>query len=541
MKTRQYLWKIVLGSSVAIAPAIALISCSSSGSPTKSFAELVVSDDNSVLKDKAFNEKSYIGWHKFMTSSAITNEYGNPAQYTKETFDMPEINSGHRDLDLAKGYWRRPGGNAPNSFRQILNSGANLIIAPGFNQKDSVQTVANEMKNKGFILLDSGVDVTKGDFTNVSSFTFRAEQSGFLAGIATAEFLNANKEIFTNKSNGDDGKLKVGGFVGSAFPSTTDFLAGFQAGIIAYNLQIKSNTTQPFTTKTEVEWASLGKDIGNYASGGFAPGQGVTISEELINKHKVDAIIPIAGPQTADAISVITGSKRPAIVVGVDSEQELNGNIQKEFNSAQLNNKKLKNADGTDMEKQNIIQFSAIKKLDEAVYQILASIFNETNPNNSSSSKTNQNNPVKGFGYNNIGTLSNKTVGVSQSGLQWVKAFDDTWVTGTDLNSYAFSPTSGIYDNEAYKHLESVGVLYNDALTSLTAISDLTNKTQVAATKFIDDTNRVVTKLDNNNPAATLNKNQNSISLNGSIWSLEKGKIKNNNTTITKLKKYKIN
>ncbi len=134
-----------------------------------------------------------------MTSSKVTNKFSNTNEYNKETFDMPDINSNNRDLELGKGYWTRPVNyNRENTFRQIFNGGVNLIIAPGFNHKDVVEKVASQMKDKGFILLDSDVDATKGDFINVASFTFRAEQSGFLTGIATTEFLNMNKEIFAN-------------------------------------------------------------------------------------------------------------------------------------------------------------------------------------------------------------------------------------------------------------------------------------------------------------------------------------------------------
>ena len=76
------------------------------------------------------------------------------------------------------------------------------------------------------------------DYSNVSSFSFRAEQSAFLTGIAACVFLNINKEVF----NGDGG-LKVGGFVGLPLVSTLDFLAGFQAGVFAFNASLKNNMT----------------------------------------------------------------------------------------------------------------------------------------------------------------------------------------------------------------------------------------------------------------------------------------------------------
>ncbi|WP_412032326.1 BMP family lipoprotein [Malacoplasma muris] len=545
MKIKKHLWKFGLGAIAVAIPSIALTSCGTTIS-SKTFAELVVSDDTSTLKDKSFSETTYNGWRNFMIESSVTNQYGIPDHYTKETLDMPDINSNSKDLDLAKGYWRRPGGTRENTFRQIFNGGANLIIAPGFNHKEAVEKVASQMKDKGFILLDSNVDATKGDFTNVASFTFRAEQSGFLAGIATAEFLNTNADVFTT-GQGDDGKLKVGGFVGQAFPSTTDFLAGFQHGIISYNLSINKTTSKnsAATTKKEVEWVGLGNIIGNYAVGNFGPGQGVQISQKLINDGKVDAIIPIAGPQTSDAIGVVTSGKRPVIVIGVDSEQEKITELNKPL-IGQLGGKALKNFDGKNIDNPQVMQFSAVKKLDEAVYKTLVAIFNEADPNNqnynnttnpASNDSTNVETdkaPVQGFGYNNIGTLSNGTVGVSEAGLEWVKSFNSTWF-GADGNLNL----EELYKDEAYKKLESSGLLYNHNLSNLTDINTLDDSKAVQAPQFIDNTNRVVSALPNNNPPATPNKKEGSTSLNGSIWSLKKGELKQKPES-TEPKKYTI-
>ncbi len=522
---------------VAIVPTTLLLitSCSNNDSPTKSFAELVVSDDTATLKDKSFSETTYNGWYQFMTSSKVTNKFSNTNEYDKETFDMPNINSNNRDLDLGKGYWRRPvNSNRENTFRQIFNGGANLIIAPGFNHKDAVEKVANQMKDKGFILLDSDVDTTKGDFTNVASFTFRAEQSGFLAGIATAEFLNMNKDIFANKDKGDN-ELKVGGFVGQAIPTTTDFLAGFQSGIIAYNIKINNENPKQ---KMPIKWANLGNDISSYSSNSFSAGEGRQIALELLVKEEVDAIIPIAGPQTRDAISIILENNRPAIVIGVDSEQEINDDIQNQLQKKHLEDKVLKNANGEPLGNSNILQFSAIKKLDEAVYRVLVSIFNENNPNNELENNDN-NIPVYGFGYNNFGTLANETVGVSKAGLEWIKLFDENWVTSSN-DILLFNSDGGIYDNSIYNLLEDKGLMYLDDISVIKNVSELDNKNHVSSNVFPYGDNRLVSKLLDKSPKPSLNKNEKSISLNGSIWSLQKGKLKSQNYYSLEPKKYLV-
>ncbi len=55
------------------------------------------------------------------------------------------------------------------------------------------------------------------------------------------------------------------------------------------------------------------------------------IALELLIKEEVDAIIPIAGPQTRDVISIILENNKPAIVIGVESEQETNDDVQNQL------------------------------------------------------------------------------------------------------------------------------------------------------------------------------------------------------------------
>ena len=128
-------------------------------------------------------------------------------------------------------------------------------------------------------------------------------------------------------------------------------------------------------------------------------------------------IMAIAGPQTLDLISVAETSNRPVAVLGVDSAQE-NQNINKPFTT--LGGKKLKDASNKEISDPKFIQFSAIKKLDSATKQVLEAIFNKGDPNNE---KYTGKSFVKGFGYQNIGSIDNNTVGVSDAGLPYVYKF----------------------------------------------------------------------------------------------------------------------
>lgn len=546
MMSKKILFKAMLMSTIIIVPPIVLTSCSSV-TTSLYFAELVVSDNTSVLKDKSFSETSYKGWRDFMVANTINpktgdasyvSETNNKASNNNETYkkeairDMPDINSKSKALFQGKGIWRRPNKSRDLTFRQIFSGGSNLIIAPGFNHQQAIETVASKEKEKGFLFLD-GVPQTKdGDkwireYPNVASFLFRAEQSGFMSGVAAGEFLNINQDVFTK----DDGELKVGGFLGLALGSTVDFLAGFQHGIIAYNNKIKSNSipnnnkTINGMTRMPIKWVDLGNEIGSYSVGSFSPGQGTQKSRELIQRG-ADMIIPIAGPQTSDLVAAINSqtNPRPVTIVGVDSAQELNESIQKTFDSKiieKMGRSKLKDAKGQPFEKQKIIQFSAIKKLDEATTKVLGAIFNKKDPNNSSAT---EGSVVKGFGYLNVGSLGNETVGVSDAGLSYVlNVFPDWEKKDSTKNSKIKLDTSKIYNNNEFKKLETNGVLYRN-IDNIDLNS--TSNNVVRASVISGEGNKLVSPISGNDysPKAT-NLYDKEKPLNGSNWGMEKGTL----------------
>lgn len=552
---KKKILKTALMSSTIIIPAIALTSCSSV-TTSLFFAELVVSDNTSVLKDKSFSETTYKGWREFMVSNTVDPKTGHVSTanhksfnvqqinssstnstYTKEAIDMPTVNSTNKLLSQGRGIWRRPNKSRDLTFKQIFSGGSNLIIAPGFNHQQAIETVAPQEKNKGFLFLD-GVPQIKDDkgnwikeYPNVASFLFRAEQSGFLAGIAAGEFLNINKDIFA----ADDGKLKVGGFVGLALGSTVDFLAGFQHGIVAYNKMVMSKKLTTVATSSKeidrqkIEWISLGNEIGQYSAGSFSPGQGTQKSRELIDKG-ADMIIPISGPQTSDLVSAINSqtNPRPVTIVGVDSSQE-NSSVQKTFDSKILNvmgSKRMKGADGKEFKKQNIIQFSAIKKLDEATVKVLAAIFNEKDPNNKDETGGSV---VKGFGYLNVGSLGNETAGISDNGMPYIfKAFPDWKKTVTSKeNSDKLDPQK-VYKNDDFISLETNGRLYKDIsnITSSQKLKDLNDSAAVTASVLQGQGNKLVSPLKENEyspiPSQLYKKEK---PLDGSKWGQHKGEI----------------
>lgn len=408
------------------------------------FAEIIVSDNTSVLADSSFSETTYDGFAKFVN--------------TKEQADiLPSASS----IPQSSGVWRRPGDTTfarETTFRGLFASGKDMLIAPGFNHETAIRNVATDPKfsDKGFLLLDSAIT----NVTNVSSFIFRADQSGFLTGIAACIFLNNNVNIFDTDGTGTTDSLRVGAFVGMVFPSTMDFLAGFQAGVFAWNASITSTNK-----KNIVEWISLGTEPEDYASGDFGVGNGTTKARELLERG-ADVIMPIAGPQTADVVGEIIKQNKTTIVAGVDSAQELQ-TINKPLPLAE--GKTILNGfnptSGEFKGKDMIIQFSAVKHLDKATEKVLDAVFN---PNGLNLTKDGA---IGGFGYKNTGTIENETVGTSDNGLNQLLLDETfkTWVDSSNLSGMTIKWNIMKTDGEFVKMTKS-GLFYHNGTGLLTSI-----------------------------------------------------------------------
>lgn len=442
------------------------------------FAEIVVSDNTSVLADKSFSESTFDGLSTFLKSKDV---------------DLPPAN----EINQASGIWRRPGATdfeRVTTFKGLFASGKDMLIAPGFTHGSAIQTVAEDPDffNKGFLFLDGW----NNGLPNVSSFAFRADQAGFLAGVAACEFLKANADAF-----GRDGSYRVGGFVGIPLPSTFDFLAGFQAGVFGWN----AKNTSGINGK-KVEWISLGQTYNDYASGGFGVGQGVGKSKQLVSLG-ADVIIPIAGPQTADAVSEATQVNRPVVVVGVDSAQELQTINKPIPNQSDLNaSDNFKNSKGETM----VIQFSAEKLLANATDKVLEAVFDKSDPNKATSTDTKT---IKGFGFLNTGTIENGTVGISNAGLAWISKVESTWVVDNKINWEKMKADS---NNAIYKEFLR---MTNDATFYFSNSGTFPTGESTAGGSFKFDPT-YFTKLANG--TAQAEKMSTKPSLNGSNWSVRR-------------------
>ncbi|MET3804897.1 basic membrane protein A [Nakamurella sp. UYEF19] len=208
---------------------------------------------------------------------------------------------------------------------QLVDQGANTIIAVGFDYATAMGTVAAANPNVHFAIVDDASlsDPTRkgGALKNVASLTFAAEQSSYLVGVAAAL-----------KS-----KTAHVGFIGGVnTPLINTFQAGFDAGAKAANASIKidnKNITEP-------------PDF----SGFNAPDKGQTIAKGMYDGG-ADVVYSAAGGSGNGVFKAAQTASKFAI--GVDSDQ---------YKLPTLASVK------------SVIISSAVKNVDVAVYNMIASV-----------------------------------------------------------------------------------------------------------------------------------------------------------------------
>lgn len=108
------------------------------------------------------------------------------------------------------------------AFYDAADSGADIIVGTGYQNKENFETIPLEYPDTKFILFDQEIDFSVGGLDNVLSVVFDSNQSGFLSG-AVAAYYTASE----NAANED----KTIGFVGGIESTTiNDFLVGYAEG-----------------------------------------------------------------------------------------------------------------------------------------------------------------------------------------------------------------------------------------------------------------------------------------------------------------------
>ncbi|NLN64210.1 MAG: BMP family ABC transporter substrate-binding protein [Clostridiaceae bacterium] len=161
--------------------------------------------DAGTIDDKSFNQGTWEGVVRATEELGIENNYIKPAGTTEADY-LKEI------------------GN-------LYDAGYKLIVAPGFKFETAIFHAQSKYEDAKFVIIDGSPHA--GDYNvvvgkNTVSIFFAEEQSGFLAGVATALQLK-------------EGDL---GFIGGMkVPAVQKFNWGFQQGVAYANNNFGTNMT----------------------------------------------------------------------------------------------------------------------------------------------------------------------------------------------------------------------------------------------------------------------------------------------------------
>ena len=189
-----------------------------------------------------------------------------------------------------------PGADADREtgLRMIAGQGFDLVIGVGFLFTDAIKAVAADFPDTKFAIVDGFIP----DKPNVSSLLFTEHEGSFLVGIIAAMRTEA------------DGKKTVGFVGGMDIPLIHKFEAGYRAGVAYVNPNFKILSDYAGTTPTAF----------------VDPVKGKELALAQINKgaHVIYHASGLTGAGVYEA-----GKERKTYVIGVDSNQNHLGHIQK--------------------------------------------------------------------------------------------------------------------------------------------------------------------------------------------------------------------
>jgi basic membrane protein A len=205
-------------------------------------------------------------------------------------------------------------------LRQMADAGATAIVGVGFAYSDSVNAVAPDYPDVSFGVVD-GYDPDKTPNDNVAYFSFAANESSYLVGVAAAE---------TTKS-------KQVGFVGGVH---NDLIKSFEAGYTAGVKAVDPSITVDVSYIEESDLSGFGDPAGGKtaAAGEFDKG--------------ADVVYHASGASGSGVFDAAVEAGDGNWAIGVDSDQYLTATA----------------------DQQPHILTSALKRVDVATYDFIKSV-----------------------------------------------------------------------------------------------------------------------------------------------------------------------
>lgn len=278
-----------------------LVGCGS-GDSTGSDLKVGMVTDAGTIDDKSFNEGTWTGIGRATKDLGLENKYLQPD------------GEAHPDYMI--------------KIKDLYDAGFKFMVTPGFKFETAIYEAQKKYTDAKFVLIDGApketLDSEASVAKNTVSIFFAEEQSGFIAGIATALELK-------------EGKL---GFIGGMeIPPVQKFNWGFQQGV---NYANENLGTKMELDKENVVYQGTFNDVP----------AGQQIAATMYDKG-VKAIFCSAGGVGVGAINEAksrVASGKEAWVIGVDVDQYTHG----EYEAGE-----------------SVILTSAMKMIDKAAYDMI--------------------------------------------------------------------------------------------------------------------------------------------------------------------------
>ena len=245
------------------------------------------------------------------------------------------IQKAEKDLGIEKNYMQPAGETEANYLTEIQNlydAGYKFIVTPGYKFETAIYKAQEKYSDAKFVLIDGEPNDGKNNYVvadNTVAVYFAEEQSGFIAGVAAAAELQ----------NGDFGFIG-----GMEIPAVKKFNYGFQQGVAYAN--------EHYGTNVNLKAENI------VYSGSFSD---TALGQQLAAQMYDNGVKAIFTAAAGVNIGVITEAKSRVVngeeawVIGVDSDQY---------------------DDGIYEGSKSVVLTSAIKKIEEATYQIIENEIN---------------------------------------------------------------------------------------------------------------------------------------------------------------------
>lgn len=201
--------------------AVSLAACGS-GTGSETTAAGSVADSGAAQETKAAGETKAADGEKLKLTLCIGRKtdlsfqqsaYEGTVRIQEELGDKYEVKVVEMGDDTTK--WQA-------AFYDAADSGADIIVGTGFQNKENFETIPLEYPDTKFILFDQDVDYSSGDLGNVLTVLFDSNQSGFLAGAVAAYYTTGENAANTDKTIGFVG--------GTESTMINNFLVGYAEG-----------------------------------------------------------------------------------------------------------------------------------------------------------------------------------------------------------------------------------------------------------------------------------------------------------------------